>query len=264
MAPHRAGELRLDIGFNPNASITTRWVGPSRHRVVIVDDFLADPERVRAIADHAIYSTAPELLLDFPGERALIAAETVGLRRQACDYLGGPSEPLDQSYPLTISRSYTTVELEPSQRQPHRDPTFVGLIYLNRGSECVGGTALYGHRPTGRDYIPAVPDASMIRLAHNLGYHPEEWRGPTDYEQMVRNVFFNEAFANPENETVNEGNQYWELLELVEMKFNRLVLFDGQIPHTEYTPRNSFDDTPRTVQLLSIPFPNDALAPIAA
>lgn len=252
------------IGYNPNATVTTRVVGPSGHRVVIVDDFLAEPDYVRAVADRAVYSTAPELLLDFPGERALLAAETVSLRQQACDYLGGPSQPLDDSYPLTISRSYTTAVLEPSQRQPHRDPTFVGLIYLNQGSECVGGTALYRHRPTGRDYIPAVPDPSMIRLARGLNYDPGAWTSPTDYELMVRNVFFNETFANPDNETINEGNQYWELLDLIEMKFNRLVLFDGQIPHTEYTPKGAFGTTPRTVQLLSIPFPNDAIAPIAA
>ena len=252
------------IEFNPDPTVTSIDVGESGHRVVVVDDFLADPDLVRDVADHAVFSTASELILDFPGERALLAAETRGLRERACQVLGGASEPLYPSYPLTISRSYTDVALMPSQRQPHRDPTMVGLVYLNREAECVGGTALYRHRPTGRDYIPAVPDPAMLSLARVLGYEPTDWTSPRDYELMVRNVFFNDRFANPNNETVNQGNRYWELMELIEMKFNRLVLFDGQIPHSEYTPEHAFNDRPRIVQLLSIPFPVSALSPIAA
>ena len=53
---------------------------------------------------------------------------------------------------------------------------------------------------------------------------------------------------------LNDGNEHWELMKLVEMRFNRLVVYDGRIPHTVYLEPGSFEDVPRLVQMLGIEF----------
>jgi hypothetical protein len=39
-------------------------------------------------------------------------------------------------------------------------------------------------------------------------------------------------------------------MHLVEMKFNRLVIFDGRIPHSQYIKPGQFDETLRLNQVV--------------
>ena len=63
-------------------------------------------------------------------------------------------------------------------------------------------------------------------------------------------MIFNPLFAFRENTYINDGNEYWELLYLIEMKPNRLVIFDGRMPHSQHLSVQDYRDYYRINQIL--------------
>ena len=240
------------LKLNPDATIATRRVGRAGHRIIIVDDFYQDPERLRDLADHAIFSRDPSIVLDFPGERAQIPADTRHLVAAVCALYGKRDKPVHECILISLSAQVDGLALSPSQRQPHTDPTVTALVYLNRPEECAGGTGFYRHRPTGTEWIPHRPDRAIARLMLELNYDLTDLTKPGAYEAIVRRIFFDPDFAARGNETINDGNTFWELMDLVEMRFNRLLIYDGRIPHSMYAKPGDFAGTRRLYQLLSV------------
>jgi hypothetical protein len=234
--------------LNPSPSVESRPVGASG-RLVIVDDFYLDPDGVRALQREVEFSRDREVVFNFPGERALVPADTQHLVDAVCRHWGTAGEARGDRM-LNLSR-YRAVSLRPLQRLPHVDATLTALVYLNEPHECSGGTAFYRHRSTGIEHIPLRPDAEIIDLARGLGYTTADMRA-AGYGGMLERLFFNPRFAPEADGFVNDGNGAWELLELAEMRFNRLLIYDGRIPHSMWVEPDAFRDTDRLCQLLSV------------
>lgn len=245
--------------LNAEPRVERRVLGASRLPVVIVDDFYRYPERVRALADSLSYTSLRELVQQFPGERAEIEADTRHLARAVWQYYGRSGDPVPESFPFCVSRYCGGVVFEPRQRLPHVDPTLTALIYLNRPDECAGGTALYRHRSSGLERIPLMPDNEILKLAHHMGYRAADIL-ELGYPAVIERMLFNPRFAPEGNRTLNEGNPTWELLTLVEMRFNRLVIYDGRIPHGMWVEPDWYLETPRINQLLSVSLVDPAAA----
>ncbi len=63
-------------------------------------------------------------------------------------------------------------------------------------------------------------------------------------------MIFNPNYAMRENAYINDGNEFWELLSLIEMRPNRLVIFDGRMPHSQHIQPDQFRDFYRINQIL--------------
>lgn len=234
--------------LNPSPNIETRSIGLSG-KVVVVDDFYLNPDEVRALQDEVEFRRDRAIVHNFPGERAMLPAETQHLVDAVGRYYGKVEESHGDLM-LNLSR-YRAVELTPLQRLPHVDATLTALVYLNKPHECAGGTAFYRHRSTGFEFIPLRPDPAVIELARGLGYTAAHFKAE-GYEGIVERLFFNPQFAPDTNSFINDGNSVWELLDLVEMRFNRLLIYDGRTPHGMWVDAGSFHDTDRLCQLLSV------------
>jgi len=91
----------------------------------------------------------------------------------------------------------------------------------------------------------------MAELAIQCGQNPEALnKTQAAYIAFQDSVIFNPLFSPRENSYINDGNSYWELLYLMPMKFNRLVIFDGRMPHSQHMKDGQFRDKPRINQLL--------------
>jgi hypothetical protein len=57
-------------------------------------------------------------------------------------------------------------------------------------------------------------------------------------------------FAAKDNAYINDGNEFWELLKLVEMRPNRLIVFDARMFHSQYIKEGQYRDAFRVNQIL--------------
>lgn len=118
----------------------------------------------------------------------------------------------------------------------HNDDDIGGIatiLYLNTPDQCRGGTALWRHRETGLTRMPTP---------HEIKRH-----GKSPKRVMDR------LYADGQD----EGN--WELVEMADMKFNRLIMYPAACFHSRYdaTARAHFEGfgtTPQDVRLIWITF----------
>jgi uncharacterized protein DUF6445 len=122
-------------------------------------------------------------------------------------------------------------ELTPGQKRPHCDGfcAFAGLVYLNTPDQCSGGTSFWRHRQTG--------------LQHALGSEHAK-----------------QALAVPDNATTDReadagtgyliaSNDEWELTQVLEMRYNRLVFYSSNIFHSPLYDEREFGTTLETRRL---------------
>jgi Family of unknown function (DUF6445) len=240
------------FALNPNPTIHERRVGRGRHRVLIVDNFYQFPERVLGLVDELEFFDDPKITLSFPGRRAIAPANLSHLIPVIMRYTRKTEPALRDNMLLSVQGLWGNTPLTPRQLVPHNDPTATALLYLNRPEDCSGGTGLYRHAATGLELVPLSPDEQMFELARELGYPVTQLRTRDGYVAMTERVIFNTRFANRDGSMLNQGNEYWELMELIEMRCNRLVVYDGRIPHTVYFEPGTFEEVPRFVQMLSL------------
>lgn len=232
---------------NPKRRVSVETIGRDRQRVFVVDDYYLYPERVRELAQSLHYVSGGGD--SFPGARAMISIDTRPLIAAMSEIFGARLEPLESFHPVIFAAIKNDgSRLTNAQRQPHIDPGNTGLVYMNTPDQCSGGTALYRHRLTGLEKIPLAPTPGILALAAELGTNPETLKTAAGYKAFQDSIVFNPLFAAKGNSYVNDGNEFWELLHLVEMKFNRLVLVDGRIPHSQHLSGDSFSKYPRVTQ----------------
>lgn len=238
------------IAINPRAKLTVETVGRGRHRVVLVDDFYQHPEQVLDLAKTLSY-VGGKLHGNFPGTRAIISLDTAPLIATISAVWGAPLEPAQLFQPVVFSAIQNDgARLNVAQRMPHVDPGVSAMIYLNRDDECSGGTGLYRHTMTGLERLPLTANADIRRLAELCDLDPRPLDTPQGYTSFQDQLIFNPLFAVQENSYINDGNPFWELLYKVEMKFNRLVVFDGRMFHSQHLDMSKFRDVTRLNQIL--------------
>lgn len=247
-------ELRRLLEPNPAAELSELELGRGRHRLVIVDDFYRFPERLLEVARELYYLEGPTNG-NFPGGRAAISLDTRPLLTVLAALWGAPPERFLTRYqPLLLSRIRPehNTGLNVDQRLPHVDPGLSAMVYLNPEEECAGGTGIYRQRELGLERVPGAPTRALLELARARGHDLEQFRTPEGYRAWVDEVVFAPESAASEG-YVNAGNEHWELLHLVEMKFNRLVIFDGRMPHSQFIEPGQFTSQDRLNQVVYLP-----------
>ncbi|MDH5698689.1 MAG: DUF6445 family protein [Nitrospirota bacterium] len=247
-----SNHIRSDIfALNPHQTVSIQRVGLGQHQVVVVDNFYQYPDEILQVALSLPYTDRFEIVGNFPGVRARLDHEHRKLVESMSAIWGCPLFTFFSPQPI-VSQGIKTenYRLNVGQRQPHIDQDITAMVYLNPADSCTGGTGVYRHRPTGLERVPPMPDATIRQLANQLELSDEFLTSPEGYENFQNSMIFNPLFACRDNAYINDGNEYWELLKLIEMRPNRLMMFDGRCFHSQYIQSSDYNQAFRVNQIL--------------
>jgi hypothetical protein len=87
---------------------------------------------------------------------------------------------------------------------------FVSLLYLNKPEDCHGGTAFYRHIPSGLDGFHDLKKVSLYLEKANISL-----------KELVSIV-----------ETDARDSSKWMQVDMIRMKYNRLIAYNGRIFHS--------------------------------
>ncbi|MEE4276877.1 MAG: DUF6445 family protein [Halieaceae bacterium] len=203
--------------LNPQRRIEVRSVGAEKTPVVLMDDVLAAPE---ALVDHAAREArfSHEHVQAYPGVRAPLPPEYAAtlmpeLRRIVSEVyrpLGERDLRIVQQLFSLVARSPQTLDL--LQRMPHfdsNDPFYFATVhFLNRGD--FAGTGIFRHRPTGFESISRQRYEHFVRAA----------------KQHVQ------SHGEPPPAYIVGSDDHFELIETLEYRPNRLLLYPGYLLHS--------------------------------
>lgn len=252
---------------NPHSTGRTVRIGAEPHQeALVVDDFFQDPEYVRALALSLDYS---DMRGTYPGYEARVSLDTSDLISRARAFID-PALELVARYRGTFLFSIMNETVDPKLRHyphPHVDNVgdgvacLAGIVYLNPPAQCRGGTGFYRHRETGvlEDRGEISPGLGAYMVAHQLSTVREAYNrlievSPEREAEMAR--------ATEEWGYLCDSNDDWELLEVVEMKFNRLVVFDSYMYHHPIVRSGQFGRSQETRRLTQTFFLEMAGAPV--
>lgn len=213
------------IEVNANADIAVRHIASDDY-CVVVDDFLKYPEQLVEFAVNHSASFEPQAI-GYPGV--------------LCDIDRAAMEDMQRFIRSRMSRQFTFFkgdvrastylsmatrqpeELAPLQRLPHSDPranlersNYAALVYLFE-DEQLGGTGFY--RWTNRELIERATAMEIERPNSStslLKKHLEMYRQPPQY--------------------MTGSNEVAELLLEIPARYNRLLFYSGDVPHSAHIP----------------------------
>lgn len=202
--------------------------GMDVHRVIIIDNFLADPAEVRRLAMNL--DMAEDNKSFYPGVSAVPNWDCSSLYYALQNILERTIKPSEIS--LRISAMTTKPkDLLPMQSRPHADHCYAaGMIYLNTPEQCSGGTAFYRHRATGFEWLPTTYLDHHRAAADRLGISIE-----TLDERL-------KAEPTATGQYITGTNDEWELIDSIDMRNNRFVVYTGNLFHSAYYTENMFGD----------------------
>lgn len=270
----------MEIDFErllPNRPEDTdvEWVefGESRYPGLVVDGFYRDPDYVRAFATMLRYKAAPSA---HPGYFAVASLDLAPLVSFAWDRIGHWYFPSPDAMRIEGgSGLFFRMERrdgEPQRRmqpRPHADHNMLGgLVYLNKPEHCRGGTSFFRHKPTGAEALfprelmagrcpdgrPAAswkPDpAVQARMWEHGARHAHERAREAGLASSYDEYWERVAFApGAESGPILGSCGDWELTRVIEMKYNRLLLFPAFMLHTIHFEPEWFGNTPETWRL---------------
>jgi hypothetical protein len=204
----------MDIELNPGAVIRKLAFGRERAPLLVIDDFVNDPD---ALVRHAARRVFTERWRWFPGTRTRaplayrrLLAER--LRDVLCGFFGLGARSLTFSMCHYSLITTPADRLETPQRIPHFDSVgsdgIASIHYLFRAPH--GGTAFYRHRRTGFEFVDASRNHQYLRTLE------EELAGP----------------HAPAAAYINGDTPLFEQVEMHEGRFNRILFYRRNSLHS--------------------------------
>lgn len=171
--------------------------------LMIIDDFLAEPWKVRSQALALDYDPARQYG-NFPGRNSTQALPMAGINKAVSRAIGTT---VVGAAGTNHGHCRLTLKSDKGTSGVHIDPAaYSGILYLSRPEDCArpkaGGTDFFRHKRTGLERVPATLDG-----VHAAGY--------ADPNALIEDV-------------VNRDTTYaakWERVMQVPARFNRLLLF---------------------------------------
>lgn len=192
--------------------------------LLIVDDFLEDPEAFR---EEALRLTYPKQQGAFPGRNSLERLTIPGLDEEVCRLLAEPLRPISPL--MSHAKCRVTLAGDLGRARVHTDPShWSGILFLSRPEDCQGGTQFFRHIRTGTDRAP-VTAAELAAM------------GYASQDEAHQNII--------EKDSLDE--EAWELTMEVPMRFNRLLLLRPWLWHTAGP---AFGDRPENARLVYLMF----------
>ena len=210
-------------------------IGPNKVSVIIVDDFYKNPDEIRNLALKTKPITKEENpQLNGGVHKKRIYLETDDVRNNLKDtYSNLVSVPniwkmkkqdklFNNAWDSTNFLCNSMNESEITGGCPHTDGDachFASVIYLNTPEECAGGTGLFSY------------DGGMTSF-DGMRFCPQEDNGDVD-------------------DWISESRTpHWVLEYTIPMKYNRMILYEGNVFHSQIFKRGMFDNYDRLNQSL--------------
>jgi hypothetical protein len=268
--------MNLDLDrLLPNAlddlKVSRPTVGDHDYPVLVVDNFFRDPGHVRALGMSLRYR-APDSV--HPGFAAPFAMNLQPIAHRVHHLCGVDYHVTEEA----LERQCTSLHFfrvggespadapRPAIGRPHTDRgLLVGLVYLNQAADCAGGTSFFRHRPTGACAVfpkevmrGRLPDDRKRNFRWRLDLQAWDRMWPlgasAPFERAVRSGrcdHYDRYHDDILVRTPGDASGYlvgscgdWEMTGLVEMRWNRLVLFPGFLLHSGHLQPDWFVDTP--------------------
>ena len=224
--------------INEDAQISVEKFGDQK--VVVVDDFYSNPEMVRDISLNSYASKYDNV--EYPGFRNTLYTNLefqlkffTNLIEDNYDRISLYHETFNKvNFNLVKSAEVYDWDYDSHGRacHPHIDKAdkckYGAVVYLNHDDEFtagVNGTSFYKHKAT------SVCDCNpkIMKFYRRSGY------------RSVNDVFFTDETAHC-NDWINDGNEYWDMIHLSQMKFNRMILYPGTYFHASYFNNDDFNN----------------------
>lgn len=173
--------------------------------VFVIDDFLRNPDEVRAQALSLDYAVQGR----YPGLNSVQKLRIEGLDQVISQLV---REPVRAPWTDDFSHGSCRVALASDDQQAriHIDQShWSGILYLSRPEDCRGGTEFFRHKRTNTDRVP-MDEKSL----NEAGY--------SSYKELQHDILDKDALDRSK----------WELTMTVPMRFNRLVLLQPNYWHT--------------------------------
>jgi len=175
--------------------------------IIIVDDFLSEPERFREAAGKMDF---PEQDGNFPGRNSLQRLDFPELDRAVEGIVGQKLKPL---LDLSHGKFRLTLAGDVGRGGVHIDNSrWSGILYLSPPEHCAGGTEFFRHKATGTE---------------NLLMTPEQMRAQGWDTPEAANAGIDQILKRDSNDA-----SAWEMTMNVPMRYNRLLLLRPWQWHT--------------------------------
>ena len=195
--------------------------------IVYIDNFYKNPNMVRNLALKSPPTSDPRILGGVTGSRVAsffdfqhiypiwveIAQNVFGLKKEEQEKF--EASMFSTPFSVNVTQSKDRPDLPHIDLPDVTSRGWAGLIYLNKGDECKGGTGFYTYK------------------GHQV--NPKQ-DGLWDKDYVCDSI-------GP-----------WELMHLAEMKFNRMIMYPATVMHTPYDKPGFFEgDDYRLVQVFFLP-----------
>ena len=218
----RGNAMQPRIRINAGASIRRQAISGD-HYCVIVDDFLQDPHELidfaanRSVEFSKAKSYYPGLFIDVNDDAMTDIHHFI--RFQMTKHFPFLRDDLKLSTFLAMA-TFKPDELSEVQRMCHTDPApdpsrkpYAALIYLFENEE-LGGTSFFNYRKK-YDLLKEV-----------------EAMGREDPDKALEFLLENFPTFRKDADYMTESNEIAELLRTIPARFNRMIFYSGQIPHS--------------------------------
>lgn len=229
----------LELRVNPAARVNLRRIGGEHNPLIVIDDILIDEDADALAACAVSASWTPPEATYYPGLNAPLPSSYLRtlapvLRSTFERGFGLPGDARLNVYGFFALATWGLERFGPLHRIPHYDqpnPRSLAMVhYLCRDQG--GGTAFFRHDATGYESIDAVRrEGYMVTVA----------------DEIERDGQLLTGFAGPD--TPN-----YEMIDHVEMRFNRIVLYQSHVLHCALFDGAHLSDDPRTGRLTANSF----------
>lgn len=221
------------LSLHPDAKVRIGTIGKERQSIIVVDNFIAQPEQ---LIEHAASNESLHSIKGlYPGLRAHSPAAYMELMRASLGELICKTFTISPQNIVNVESFFSIVSTPPEQLQvpqcmPHIDganPNDIAFLHY-LCDEKYGGTSFYRHKSTGHEYVDRPRFKPYIHILEQeiatLDLYPMQY--------------------------MNGDNALFERIVSVEPKFNRLIIYRGTSLHSgDIGPDYNFDTDPRTGRL---------------
>ncbi len=204
----------LDISLNPNPKIEIIRMGREKHPLIVIDDALEDPDKLRRWASELQFVANPDTAypgLNAPAPEAYVHLIAHAVRDLVKQVFGLPND-RDLSYLAFVGLSTQSAEtLKDTQRIPHVDsanPFRIALVHY-LCDETYGGTGFFRQKSTGLESIQPHQIEAFNRIA----------RRELD------------ARAHLAPSYVDTETPDFEMIDRVSLRYNRLIAYRSNVFH---------------------------------
>jgi hypothetical protein len=229
--------MSAPFAVNPAAEVTLRRLGREGVPLLIIDEVLADPEGLRALAAATPFTEPVSPWypgVNAPMPDAYLASLLPVLRPSLQRAFGLSDEARLATMSFLALSTRRSDELAPRQRIPHYDQPDPGVLAMVHylGHDQGGGTGFFRHEATGFETItPPRRDAYLLMVDAELETHGAALTG----------------FAGPDTPG-------YRLTEAVEARCNRLIVYPACVLHCALFEGARLDADPLTGRLTANSF----------